>query len=261
MRCERATLVLRVTAFTNPLASCMPPIPSPRESGFTAHDRGPAVLGSLRPCRRAGASRPPRRTGRAPRLPAAADARRSPTTTSWSSTISAAAASPKPTTASRSPGRRTSPTSTRSSVSWGSSRCRSSDIRGAGCWRCSSRSKPPRVARRTTPSRLVLIDPAPVTREFRERVRDGIRCDARPIPSVAKLRAELADSGLRERDPDAYRQRAFELSVAGYFADPSAAHDLTPFRVTGRVQQCVWEVSATSTYLPTGRSSRYHCRR
>jgi proline iminopeptidase len=60
-------------------------------------------------------------------------------------------------------------------------------------------------------------------------------------PLVAKLRADLADSGLRERDPDAYRQRTFELSVAGYFADPTAAHDLTPFRVTGRVQQSVWD--------------------
>jgi proline iminopeptidase len=29
--------------------------------------------------------------------------------------------------------------------------------------------------------------------------------------------------------------------VAGYFADPSAVHDLTPFRVTGRVQQSVWD--------------------
>ena len=52
---------------------------------------------------------------------------------------------------------------------------------------------------------------------------------------------ELAESGLRERDPEGYRQRGFELSVAGYFADPARAHDLTPFRVTGRVQQSVWE--------------------
>ena len=44
----------------------------------------------------------------------------------------------------------------------------------------------------------------------------------------------------RERDPAAYKQRSFELSVAGYFADPSRAHDLTPFRVVGRVQQSVW---------------------
>ena len=55
------------------------------------------------------------------------------------------------------------------------------------------------------------------------------------------LRDELADSGLRERDPEAYRQRAFELSVAGYFANPRAAADLTPFRVSSRVQQSVWD--------------------
>ncbi|MFL5570263.1 MAG: alpha/beta fold hydrolase, partial [Gemmatimonadaceae bacterium] len=30
-------------------------------------------------------------------------------------------------------------------------------------------------------------------------------------------------------------------SVAGYFADPHKATDLTPFRVIGRVQQSVWE--------------------
>ncbi|MFL5503114.1 MAG: alpha/beta fold hydrolase, partial [Gemmatimonadaceae bacterium] len=52
---------------------------------------------------------------------------------------------------------------------------------------------------------------------------------------------ELAASGLRDRDPEAYRQRAFELGVAGYFANPANARDLTPFRVVGRVQQSVWE--------------------
>ena len=31
-------------------------------------------------------------------------------------------------------------------------------------------------------------------------------------------------------------QRAFEISVAGYFANPNRAAALTPFRVTGRVQ-------------------------
>src|SRR5262249_11174956 len=58
---------------------------------------------------------------------------------------------------------------------------------------------------------------------------------------VAALRLQLAASGLRERNPDEYRQRTFELSVAGYFADPTAAHGLTPFRVTGRVQQSIWD--------------------
>ena len=88
--------------------------------------------------------------------------------------------------------------------------------------------------------RLVLIDPAPVNREFR-RAFEGEFTARQNSAAVAQLRSELAASGLRERDPDAYRQRSFELSVAGYFADATIAHDLTPFRVTGRVQQSVWE--------------------
>jgi proline iminopeptidase len=98
------------------------------------------------------------------------------------------------------------------------------------------------AAGRTThrPSRLVLIDPAPVTREFRRQFEAEFLA-RQSSASVASLRAELAASGLRERDPEAFRQRNFELSVAGYFADPSASNDLTPFRVTGRVQQSVWE--------------------
>ena len=60
-------------------------------------------------------------------------------------------------------------------------------------------------------------------------------------PEIQSMRDELAASGLREKDSEAHRQRAFELGVAGYFADPSNAKDLTPFRVMGRVQQSVWE--------------------
>jgi proline iminopeptidase len=90
------------------------------------------------------------------------------------------------------------------------------------------------------PARLVLIDPAPVTRAYRAQFEANFS-QRQSGASVLRLREELAQSGLRERDPDAYRQRAFELSVAGYFADPGRAHDLTPFRVIGRVQQQVWE--------------------
>jgi proline iminopeptidase len=64
------------------------------------------------------------------------------------------------------------------------------------------------------------------------------------------MRDALQSSGLRERDPEAYKQRAFELSVAGYFADPSRTHDLTPFRVTGRVQQSVWESLGDFDLIP-----------
>ena len=90
------------------------------------------------------------------------------------------------------------------------------------------------------PARLILIDPAPVTRGYRTQFEANFS-QRQSGASVLELREELAKSGLRERDPDAYRQRAFELSVAGYFADPARARDLTPFRVIGRIQQQVWE--------------------
>ena len=89
------------------------------------------------------------------------------------------------------------------------------------------------------PGRLALIDPAPISRAYRSTFEEEF-ARRQAGPDVAALRDELQRSGLRERDPDAYRQRTFELGVAGYFADPTRAHDLTPFRVTGRVQQSIW---------------------
>jgi proline iminopeptidase len=90
------------------------------------------------------------------------------------------------------------------------------------------------------PARLVLIDPAPLTRQYRERFEADFTRRQKGS-EIQAMRSELAASGLRESDPDAYKQRTFELSVAGYFADPRAARELTPFRVMGRVQQSVWE--------------------
>jgi proline iminopeptidase len=90
------------------------------------------------------------------------------------------------------------------------------------------------------PARLVLISPAPITRGWRDEFEATLAARGRG-EVMQRLREELAASGLRERDPAAYRQRSFELSVAGYFADPARATDLTPFRVTGKVQQAVWQ--------------------
>jgi len=90
------------------------------------------------------------------------------------------------------------------------------------------------------PIRLVLVDPAPVTRAFRAEFEAEF-ARRQSGADVARMRQELSDSGMRERDPEAFRQRNFELSVAGYFRDPGDAKDLTPFRVTARVQQSVWE--------------------
>lgn len=99
------------------------------------------------------------------------------------------------------------------------------------------------------PRRLLLVSPAPISRKLRD-VFEAEMLSRQRSPEVAELRAELAASGLRERDPDAYRQRAFELSVAGYFADPRRATDLTPFRVTGKVQQSIWESLAHYDLAP-----------
>lgn len=105
------------------------------------------------------------------------------------------------------------------------------------------------------PARLALIEPAPVTRAYREAFEAEF-AHRQAGPDVAALRAELAASGLKESDPAAYRQRVFELSVAGYFANPRRAHDLTPFRVTGRVQQSTWSSLGDFDLLPALRDVR-----
>lgn len=90
------------------------------------------------------------------------------------------------------------------------------------------------------PDRMILIDPAPISRGYRAEYETEY-ARRQSGGEILAMREQLAASGLREEDPDAYRQRAFELSVAGYFADPANATDLTPFRVIGRVQQSVWD--------------------
>ncbi|GIW51950.1 MAG: amino acid amidase [Gemmatimonadales bacterium] len=88
--------------------------------------------------------------------------------------------------------------------------------------------------------RLALVSPAAPTaegrkefeRRFSERASD---------PAILSARDELARSGLRERDPEAYARRLFELAVAPYFRDPARTRLLTPFRVTGRIQQAAWD--------------------
>lgn len=105
------------------------------------------------------------------------------------------------------------------------------------------------------PVRLVLLDPAPASRAWRDRFEAEF-ARRQAGPEILALREELATSGLRERDPEAFRQRTFELSVAGYFAKPARARDLTPFRVTGRVQQSVWESLGEFDLVPRLRDLR-----
>jgi proline iminopeptidase len=108
---------------------------------------------------------------------------------------------------------------------------------------------PPLPPSAPVPARMVLIDPAPATRRMR-RAFESELARRQGGAAVTQLRDELAASGLRERDPEAYRKRAFEISVSGYFARPELARDLTPFRVMGRVQESVWESLGDYDILP-----------
>jgi len=105
------------------------------------------------------------------------------------------------------------------------------------------------------PLRMVLLDPAPVSRAYRDRFEAEFAA-RQSGPAITAMRDALAASGLRESDPAAHKQRTFELSVAGYFADPARARDLTPFRVTGRVQQSVWESLGEFDLVPALRDLR-----
>jgi proline iminopeptidase len=124
--------------------------------------------------------------------------------------------------------------------SWGGLLALLYSIAVAGGFRDQGISFSPAVAAAPVPERLVLIAPAPATTELRAQFSEELARRQR-APWIQEERAAIAASGLRERDPAAYAKRIFELGVAGYFADPARARELTPFRVVGRVQQSVWE--------------------
>lgn len=88
--------------------------------------------------------------------------------------------------------------------------------------------------------RLALVAPAAITREWRNDF-DTEFSRRMATPERQAERDELRASGLRDRDPGAYQRRAFELSVMGYFKNPSDAVRLTPFRVVARTQKAVWD--------------------
>jgi len=88
-------------------------------------------------------------------------------------------------------------------------------------------------------SHLALVSHAPVWRAARAEFEARF-AERNLDPRLQEQRKQLRESGLRERDPDAYRQRVFELSVVAYFCDPLKVRDMTPFRVTGRTIEEVW---------------------
>ena len=98
-------------------------------------------------------------------------------------------------------------------------------------------------------ARLALVSPAPAWREARLEFERRF-AERNLAPELQRQRTALRESGLRERDPSEYSKKLFELSVAAYFHDPARARDLTPFRVTGRTQQEVWDSLAVYDLRP-----------
>lgn len=86
---------------------------------------------------------------------------------------------------------------------------------------------------------LALVSPAPAAKAERAGYEAALAA-RNDTPALRAERAALQESGLRGQDLAAYNQRLFELAVSGYFHDPARARELTPFRVTGRTQQEVW---------------------
>ena len=88
--------------------------------------------------------------------------------------------------------------------------------------------------------RLALVSPAPVWRAARAEFERRL-AERTAAPEIQTARRAVQEGGLRERNQKEYRQRMFEFSVAGYFHDWRMANRLTPFRITGRTQQEVWD--------------------
>ena len=88
--------------------------------------------------------------------------------------------------------------------------------------------------------RLALVSPAPAWKEAREEFERRF-AERNLDPGLQTERKALRESGLRERDPAAYQRQVFDLSVVPYFSDRTRVDDMTPFRVTGRTQQEVWQ--------------------
>jgi len=86
---------------------------------------------------------------------------------------------------------------------------------------------------------LALIAPAAgwggYHREFKDEFARRTQSEV-----VKRMRTELESSGLAQSDPETYRQRRFDLSVAGYYRDPAEARDSPMFTVQLQAQQATW---------------------
>ncbi len=87
--------------------------------------------------------------------------------------------------------------------------------------------------------RLALVSPAPVWKDARAAFERRLAA-RNAAPEIQAARREAQAAGRGGLGDAAYRQRMFELSVAGYFFDWHKAAALTPFRITGKSYDEIW---------------------
>ena len=88
--------------------------------------------------------------------------------------------------------------------------------------------------------RLALVSCAPVWRGARAEFERRL-AERNAAPEIQEARRAALEAGPSGLGAEQYRRRMFELSVAGYFHDWRKARELTPFRITGRTYDEVWD--------------------
>ena len=88
-------------------------------------------------------------------------------------------------------------------------------------------------------NRMVLVTPAAITAEGRNQFLKRLARRMVDLGIVIQQR-DLLESDLRRRDPAAFRQRAFELTLAPHLKNPEQLFDIEHFQITHRVREAVW---------------------
>jgi proline iminopeptidase len=86
---------------------------------------------------------------------------------------------------------------------------------------------------------LVLVAPAAGWGDYHRRFKEALDRRGR-ADAIQRMREELEASGLRQSDPPLYKQRRFDLNVAGYYMNPEDAYDSEAFVVQLQAQQATW---------------------
>ena len=86
---------------------------------------------------------------------------------------------------------------------------------------------------------LILVAPAAGWGDYHRRFKEELGRRGRS-EAVHRMRAELEASGLRHSDPALYKQRRFDLNVAGYYMNPEDAYGSETFVVQMQAQQATW---------------------